>query len=126
MFLFKFFNRKLANFLSTMKLIQVVTFIFLVLLATTPEDSEAIPIAWFVRVAAALSIKLVKNAYYARCNTRYVPPGIRCPSVVFGVGWSRGQAQAAARTYASTFGDSRCGAYVGHCQIYKYGKKRGK
>ena len=119
-------SQLVASFPSTMKLIRVAAFILLVLLVTTPEESEAVPIAWFLKVAAKLGIKLVKNAYYARCNTRRVPPGIRCPSVVFGMGWSRGQAQAAARAYASTFGDSQCGAYVGHCQIYRYGKKRGK
>ncbi|KAJ7388550.1 hypothetical protein OS493_036917 [Desmophyllum pertusum] len=109
-----------------MKLIPVAAIVFVVLLITIPEESEAIPVAWFVAVATKLGVQLLKRAYYARCNTRYVPPGIICPSVVFGMGWSRQQAQAAARTYASTFGDSGCGRYVGHCQIYQYGRRRGK
>ena len=109
-----------------MKLIQVAAFVFLLLISTIPEETEAIPISWFVRVAAAVGVRLLKNAYYARCKTRYVPSGINCPSVVFGMGWSRNQAQNSARGYASLFGDQRCGRYVGHCQIYRYNGKRGK
>ena len=109
-----------------MKLIQVAAFVFLLLVVTIPDETEAVPIAWFAAIAAKLGVKLLKNAYYARCNTRNVPPGISCPSVVFGMGWSRRQAQNAARVYASSFGDKSCGAYVGHCEIYKYGGGKGK
>ncbi|KAL9980449.1 hypothetical protein ACROYT_G009044 [Oculina patagonica] len=114
------------SFLNTMKLIPVAVFVFLLVLATVPDESEAVPPAWFAAIAAKLGVRLLKNAYYARCNTRYVPPGIRCPSVVYGMGWSRGSAQSSARVYASTFGDSRCGRYLGHCQIYRYRRGRGK
>ena len=103
-----------------MKLSQVAAFVGLLLVFTIPEETEAVPPLWFASIAAALGKKLLKNAYYARCNTRYVPPGINCPSVVYGMGLSRNQAQNAARAYASTFGDAKCGAYVGHCQILKY------
>lgn len=104
-----------------MKLSQVAVFVFLLLVFTIPEETEAgLPLSWFARIAAALSVRLLKKAYYARCNVRYVPPGINCPSVAFGMGWSRNQAQKAARVYASTVGDAKCGAYVGHCQIAKF------
>lgn len=109
---------------SNMKIIPGVTFIFLLLLVTAPNESEgAIKIIWFIKIAKKLGIKLAKNSYYARCNVRNVPAGINCPGVAFGVGLSRNQAQNAARAYARTFGDQECGRYVGHCQIYKF---RGK
>lgn len=103
-----------------MKLIPFFVCIVVVLLLTVPEDSEANP-AWFVRIAVALGLKLVKNSYYARCNVRNVPTGISCPSVAFGVGLSRNQAQNSARVYANLW-DSRCGRYVGHCDIRKFRK----
>ena len=103
-----------------MKLIKVAAFVFLLLVFTIPEETEAIPVKWFLVVAAKLGVRLLKRAYYARCNVRYVPPGINCPSVAFGMGWSRNQAQNAARVYARTVGDAKCGAYVGHCQIAKF------
>ena len=109
-----------------MKLIQVTAFVFLLLVFTIPEETEAVPVTWFLRIAAALGKELLKNAYYARCNTRNVPSGINCPPVVYGMGWSSNKAQNAARAYASTFGDAKCGAYVGHCQILRYKRGRGK
>lgn len=108
-----------------MKLISIAVLAFL--LITVPDESEAHPIGWFLRIAAALGVKLAKNSYYARCNTRGVPFGISCPSVVYGVGFTRGQAQAAAIFYAKTVGDEQCGKYVGHCLIRKfYGRGKGK
>ncbi|KAL9989119.1 hypothetical protein ACROYT_G003630 [Oculina patagonica] len=107
---------------DAMKLIPFVVFVALVLLITLPDESEAVPPAWFVAVAVKLGVKLVKNSYYARCNTRYAPPGVSCPSTVYGVGLSRNQAQNSARAYASKFGDSECARYVGHCDIYKFRK----
>lgn len=110
-----------------MKLIQSAVFVFLLLALTIPDETEALPITWFLTVAAKLSLKkLLKNAYYARCKTRYVPDGISCPSVVFGMGWSRNQAQNAARAYARTVGDAQCARYVGHCQIVRFRGKKGK
>ncbi|KAJ7388549.1 hypothetical protein OS493_036916 [Desmophyllum pertusum] len=109
-----------------MKLFPAAAIVFVVLLITIPEESEAIPPAWFAFIAAKVGVRLLKNAYYARCNTRNVPRGISCPGRVYGMGWSRNQAQNSARAYASTFGDSRCGRYLGHCQIYQYGRRRGK
>ena len=103
-----------------MKLHSVVTLLVLVLFTTVPDDTEAASVAWFLRIAAKLGVKLVKNSYYARCNTRRTPPGISCPSVVYGVGLSRGQAQNSARVYAATFGDDECKGYVGHCSIKKF------
>merc|ERR1711973_191656 len=77
------------------------------LVAFVPNKTDANP--WFARIAWALGVKLVKNTWYARCNTRYVPAGMRCPGVVYGLGFSRNQAQNAARFYAEQFGDSGCG-----------------
>ena len=93
---------------------------------TALDESGGVIPAWFVAVAAKLGVKLIKNAYYARCNTRYVPPGMNCPGVVFGMGWTHGQAQSAERAYARLFGNSQCDRYVGHCQIYRFKKGRGK
>lgn len=104
-----------------MKLIPFFVCIVVVLLLTVPEDSEAVPAAWFLRIAAALALKLVKNSYYARCNVRNVPSGISCPTVAFGVGSSRKGAQNSARAYANLW-DSQCGAYLGHCDIRKFRK----
>ena len=105
-----------------MKLIPFAVFIVLVLLVTVPSESEAVPVSWFLAIAAKLGVKLVKNSYYARCNTRYTPPGISCPSIVYGVGLSRNQAQKAAGIYAANVGDSECVGYVGHCDIHKFRK----
>ena len=103
-----------------MKLHSVVTLLVLVLFTTVPDDTEAASVAWFLRIAAKLGVKLAKNSYYARCNTRRTPPGISCPSVVYGVGLSRGQAQNSARVYAATFGDGESKGYVCHCSIKKF------
>ena len=107
-----------------MKLIPVAVFVVLLVLVTLPDESEAVN-PWFAAIALKLGLKLVKNSYYARCNTRGVPSGIYCPPVVFGVGLTRGEAQTSARFYASSFGDSRCARYVGHCDIRRL-IKRGK
>lgn len=109
-----------------MKLIKVAAFVFLLLVFTIPEETEAIPVKWFLVVAAKLGVRLLKRAYYARCNVRNVLRGISCPSVAFGMGWSRNQAQNAARVYARRIGDPECGRYVGHCKIYRYRGGRGK
>ncbi|XP_057296819.1 uncharacterized protein LOC130625733 isoform X2 [Hydractinia symbiolongicarpus] len=101
-----------------MKISFAVVLVGLFLLAFSTTDGH--PIAWFARIAAALGVKLAKNSYYARCNTRLVPSGMNCPSVVYGVGLSRGSAQQAAKFYASSVGDSGCARYVGHCQIKKF------
>lgn len=100
-----------------------VLFCVYALLVEMPDESEAgVPIGWFIGVALKVGKRyLEKNTYYARCNTRNVPRGISCPSIVFGVGLSRNQAQSSAKLFATTFGDSRCGKYVGHCQINKWG-----
>lgn len=107
-----------------MELFPATLLVLLVLLATALDESGCVIRAWFVAVAAKLGVKLMKNAYYARCN--YVPPGMNCPGVVFGMDWTRGQEQSAARAYARLFGDSQCDRYVGHCQIYRFKKGRGK
>lgn len=104
-----------------MKLIPFYVCIVVVLLLTVPEDSEATPVVWFLKIAVALGLKLVKNSYYARCNVRNVPTGITCPFAAFGVGLSRNQAQNSARVYPNLW-DSRCGRYVGHCDIRKFRK----
>lgn len=109
-----------------MKFLPCVVLVLLILCATAPDNSEAVSPAWFAAVAAKLTVELIKNAYYARCNTRNVPAGIDCPGVVYGMGFSRNQAQNAARVYARTFGDSQCGRYVSHCQINRYRGKKGK
>lgn len=102
-----------------MKLIPFAVVVILVLFITAPDESEAVPIAWFLRIAAVLGMKALRKGWYARCNTRYVPAGITCPSVVYGFGFSRQQAQAAARLFAG----KKCAKYVGHCQIHKLLKK---
>ncbi|KAI1287500.1 hypothetical protein HDE_10081 [Halotydeus destructor] len=83
--------------------------------------ADVIANPFFVAIARALGMALVKNTYYARCNTRNVPSGIRCPGVVFGAGPSRNLAQNAARAYAAR-SDARCAQYVGHCDIKKFSK----
>ena len=104
-----------------MKIIPAAVFVFLFLLVTAPDESEgAIKLIWFVKIAKKLGVKLKKNSYYARCNTREVPDDVDCPDVVFGVGLTRNQAQNSARLYASTFGDRKCALFVGHCEIHKF------
>ena len=104
-----------------------VVLICLCALIQLPNESEAVPPAWFFAVAVRAGARfLVKNSYYARCNTRNLPTGMNCPGLVFGIGFSPNQAQNAARVYAETLGDAGCGIYVGHCQINKWrgGKTR--
>lgn len=110
------------TFLSgTMKLIQIAAFVFLFLVVTIPDQTDAaVPKRWFKNVASQLGEKPRKNYYYARCNTREAPPEICCPEVVYGKGWTRNLAQASVRWYASTFGELACAAYVRHCDINKY------
>jgi len=113
-----------------MKLIQVAAFVFLLLVFTIPEETEAgkgnVGVQWFLTIAQALGKELIKRAFYARCNCRNVPANMTCPGVVYGMGMTRNKAQNAARTYANTFGQNGCGAYVGHCQIYQFKGGRGK
>ena len=98
-----------------------VILVCLCLLVQLPKESEAVPQAWFIAVAARAGVRyLIKNSYYARCNTRYVPAGMNCLPVTYGIGFSRNPAQNAARLYAEAFGDAGCGRYVGHCQIYRW------
>lgn len=75
-----------------MKLIRFGLLLALLVLITVHDSVEVVPIGWFLRVAAALGVKLVKNSYYARCNSVGIPPGVRCPDIAFGAGLSRGQA----------------------------------
>ena len=109
-----------------MRIFLVSAVVFALLSTVFFEQADAVPIAWFARIAMILGVKLAKNSYYARCNTRFVPAGMSCPGVVYGVGFSKNQAQNSARFYADTVGDSGCGRYVGHCQIYKFAKRRGR
>ena len=112
-------SQLVASFPSKMKVIRVAAFILLVLLVTTPEESEgAIPIIWFLKIAAKLGIKkLVKNANYARCTIRRVR-GLRCPRKAYGMGMSSSQALKAARFFA-TRRDRRCGNYL-RCKIHRF------
>ena len=114
-------SQLVASFPSKMKLIRVAAFILLVLLVTTPEESEGaihIPIIWFLKVAVKLGVKkLVKNAHYARCKIRRVR-GLRCPRKVYGMGMNSRQAQNAARFFA-TRRDRRCGNYL-RCKIHRF------
>ena len=107
-----------------MKLSHVAAFVFLLLVFTIPEETEAAggntPKSWFEAIARAVGEALVKNTHYCRCNTRNVPANMNCPDVVFGVGLTRKQCQKACQTYANRVGQQGCAKYVGHCQIYKY------
>ena len=102
-----------------MRVIPFAACFFLLLVITLPDESDAVPMSWFVQIAAQLGRKLVYNAYYARCNPNNVPSGMKYRSVVCGMGWTRQQAQVSARAYADFAGDSGCGRYVSHCQIRK-------
>lgn len=58
-----------------MKLIPATFLILVGLFLTAPYESDAGSfISWFLAVAAKLGVRLVENAYYARCNTRNAPP----------------------------------------------------
>ena len=111
-----------------MKLIPVAAFVFLVLMATAPNESDAlIPAAIAIaRLAVILGVKLATMSYYAVCKTVDVPPEIKCPSTVFGIGLTRAQAKKTARIYATIVGDSDCKEYVGNCLTFKFKKNKGK
>lgn len=54
-----------------MKLIQIAAFVFLFLVVTIPDQTDAaVPKSWVKNVASQLGGKPRKNYYYARCNTR--------------------------------------------------------
>ena len=53
-----------------MKPIILVLMTISIILVAAPSETEAVPPAWFVAVAAKAGWKLVKRAYYARCNVR--------------------------------------------------------
>ena len=106
-----------------MKLIQVASLVFLLLFPIL-EETKAMSKGnvgqnWFLTIARALGVKLIKNSHYCRCKCRNVPAGKTCPDIVFGVGLSRQQCQANAQWNANQISPG-CGAYVGHCQIYKF------
>jgi len=111
-----------------MKLIPLVAFVFLVLLATAPDESEgAIKLIFFVKIAKILKVKLKKGMWYAKCKVREVPDDIDCPDFAYGVGPTKRAANAAAGVYASIVGDRECILHIGHCDTHKYPpRRRGK
>ncbi len=52
---------------------KTLLFVLLFSVALLPEDTEAV--APFFAAFVRLGYKLVKNSWYARCNTRLTPPG---------------------------------------------------
>ena len=90
----------------------------LLIVSLQPQQTKAV--APFFRIFVSLGYKLVKRSWYARCNTRYVPAAMKCPSVAYGVGFSKNMAIQSARAYAELWGDPGCGRYVGHCQAKKF------
>jgi len=105
-------------------------FLAIVLLGSLMTQSEAVlPVAWFANIARMAGVALVKNSWYARCNTRNLPSGVSCPSVIYGVGLSKRGAIDNARAYGRWRGSSPLcgdGRYTGHCQANKFtGGRRG-
>ena len=92
----------------------------LLIVSLQPQQTEAV--ARFFRIFVRLGYKLVKNSWYAKCNTRNVPATMKCPSVVFGIGLDKSMAISTARAFAELRGKG-CGLYVGHCQVKKLKKK---
>lgn len=60
------FNR----FPLKMKPILLFLMASLAILLMVPDEADGVPPAWFVTVAARAGWRLLKRAYYARCNTR--------------------------------------------------------
>jgi hypothetical protein len=112
-----------------MKLLIISVFALLLVVSLAPQETDALPVAWFVRTAAAAGARLIKNSWYTRCNPRNLPVGSGCPSTAYGVGLSKGAAIRSAREYARTVsGNDDCGHanYFGHCQAHKFvGDRRG-
>ena len=115
---------------SNMRIIPLVAFVFLVLLATAPDESEgAIKLIFFVKIAKILKVKLKKGMWYAKCKVDEVPDDIDCPDFAFGVGPTKRAANAATGVFAGAMGDDECIAYIGHCDTHRYppkGRARGK
>lgn len=99
---------------------KIFAFLMTLLLIVSLQPQETEAVAPFFKIFVGLGYKLVKKSWYARCNTRYVPATMTCPSVVYGIGLSKNMAIQSARAYAELRGDTGCGRYVGHCQAKKF------
>ena len=53
-----------------MKLLIPTLLASVLVLSLMVPETEALPVAWFARIAAAAGARLVKNSWYARCNPR--------------------------------------------------------
>ncbi|CAL4175035.1 unnamed protein product, partial [Meganyctiphanes norvegica] len=104
---------------SAMKASTLFVVTLVVLLVV--QESFACPVCF--AVAGVLGKKLIKNSYYSKCKSRNLPSNLvnECPKFCYGIGLSRGQAQAAAKVYANAFKNG-CGLYCGHCEIKKFVK----
>ena len=110
-----------------MKPIPGCCFIFLLLSVLIPEETEAAgldpSIIKQLKTLAAKNAKTwLKNTIYAKCKTNGVPPGIKCPKDVFGVGPNEKLAVDMAIIYAGTvFRNKQCQQFVDKNSC-KYGK----
>ena len=110
-----------------MKLIPGCCFIFLLLSVLIPMETEALgPFVLFrlQQLAVRQGLKLGQMSHYAKCGTVGVPPGMKCPKNVFGIGKNQGQAKFTATIYATMFGYKECDNYIGECFVFDF--KKGK
>jgi len=118
-----------------MKLIPFVLCIMLVVMLTTPEDSEArktisatlssLP-PWAKEITVSLAKKAFKRIVFALCKVIDAPDG--CPRYALGVGLNEGQAKSAAKMYETKppQGNGECEEYFDedNCETYELCKNR--
>ena len=110
-----------------MKFTPGCCFIFLLLLLPVliPKETKAFGPFVFARIsqlAVRQGLKLREMSYYAKCGTVNVPPGMKCPKNVFGIGKTQGQAKFTAKIYATMFGYKECDNYIGECSVFEFMK----
>ena len=108
-----------------MKLIPGCGLFFLLLSVLVTKETEALgPFVLFRlrQLAVRQGWKLREMSFYSKCNTEDVPPGMKCPKNVFGIGTNQGQAKFTAKLYATMFGYKECDEYVGKCNTFKFMK----
>lgn len=112
-----------------MKSIPGCCFIFLLLSVLIPKETEAAGLDPNIlkqlrKLAKEYGWVIAKKTVYAKCKTKGVPRGIKCPKDVFGIGPRSDLAIEATKLYAVMFGNQQCNKFVdtdvNDCKVGKF------
>ena len=107
----------MTNFRVMMKSIPGCCFIFLLLSVLIPKETEAAGldpnlVKQILKLAKQYGWVIAKKTVYAKCKTKGVPRGIKCPKDVVGIGPSPERAVEATKLYAVMLGNKQCNQFV--------------